>query len=437
MKTKEICVIGCGYIGLPTSAIFADCGCNVLAVDVNERIVESLNQGKALFEEPGLAEIVERTVKKGNLRAALKPQAADVFIIAVPTPFQDDAYKSCDLTNVLAAIKSIIPVLGKENVVIIESTIAPRSIEDHVVPMLEEAGFMVGKDVYVAHCPERVLPTNILYELINNDRIIGGFTPACAEEAADIYKLVVKGNILLTEAKTAEMAKCMENIYRDTNIALANEAVIICDDLGINSLDVISLTNRHPRVHILNPGPGVGGHCLAIDPYFVSSKAPDKANLIRLARAINESMPAFVLSKAKKLITGQGLSISHSKVAALGIAYKGNVNDCRESPALDIVSALQKAGCSVEVFDPHVAEYSKTIEEVMQDADLALVLTDHDEFKGEALRPYVDLMHTPLIFDTRNVVAPLEGATVINFGNLFDATRLIDSKNEAILCNKL
>jgi UDP-N-acetyl-D-mannosaminuronic acid dehydrogenase len=364
--------------------------------------------------------MVDKAVGKGNLQAALKPQAADVFVIAVPTPFKDDVYKSCDLTNVLSAIESIIPHLQKGNVIIIESTIAPRSIEDFIAPVLQDAGFVIGEDIYLAHCPERVLPTNILHELINNSRIIGGFTPICAKKAADVYRLVVKGEILLTEAKTAEMSKCMENAYRDINIALANELAIVCDELSINCLDVISLTNKHPRVNILTPGPGVGGHCLAIDPYFISSKAPDKANIIRLARATNESMPAFVLSKTKKLLLDQGLSISHSKVAVLGVAYKGNVDDCRESPALDIISAMQKAGSTVDVSDPCVAKYNKTIAEVMQDADIALVLTDHDEFKGKALQPYISLMQNPLIFDTRSIVSPLEGARVVNFGNLFE-----------------
>jgi UDP-N-acetyl-D-mannosaminuronic acid dehydrogenase len=420
MRKKNICVVGCGYIGLPTAAVFADSGCNVLAVDINERIVDGINQGRPFFEEPGLTDMIEKAVKEGNLKAATKPQPADVFIIAVPTPFKDDAYKSCDLTNVLQAIDSVVPYAKRGDIVVVESTIAPRSIEDFIAPVFAAAGFTLGEDLYLAHCPERVLPTNIIYELVNNNRIIGGYTPACAEKAADIYRVIVRGDILLTEAKTAEMSKCMENAYRDINIALANELAIICDELSINCLDVIGLTNRHPRVNILAPGPGVGGHCLAIDPYFISSKTPDKANIIRLARATNESMPAFVLAKTKKLLLDQGLSVSHSKVAILGAAYKGNVSDCRESPALDIISSIQKAGSIVDVFDPYVVEYDKSLEEVMQDADIALVLTDHDEFKEDALRKYIGIMRTPLIFDTRNIVFPLEGARVVNFGNLFE-----------------
>jgi UDP-N-acetyl-D-mannosaminuronic acid dehydrogenase len=420
MGKWKICVVGCGYIGLPTAAIFANSGCSILAVDINKRIVDAINCGEAFFDEPGLTDLLKSGVESGDLRAAMEPQPADAFIIAVPTPFQNDIYKSCDLSNVLSAVKAVIPHLRKGNVVIIESTIAPRSIEDFIVPVLQEAGFAIGEDLYLAHCPERVLPTNIIYELVNNNRIVGGFTPACAEKAADIYRMVVKGEILLTEAKTAEMSKCMENAYRDINIALANELAIICDELNINCLDVINLTNRHPRVSILTPGPGVGGHCLAIDPYFISSKAPEKANIIRLARATNESMPAFVVAKTKKLLSDQGLSASHAKIAALGIAYKGNVDDCRESPALDIISSMQKAGSTIDVFDPCVAEYNKTITEVMQDAEIALVLTDHDEFKGDALQEYVGLMHHPLIFDTRSIVSPLAGAKVVNFGNLFD-----------------
>ncbi|MDR2492636.1 MAG: nucleotide sugar dehydrogenase [Coriobacteriales bacterium] len=419
MENTRVCVIGCGYIGLPTAAVFADKGCDVLAVDINERIVDSINRGEAFFNEPGLSELIEQAVKCGRLKASTAPEPADVFIIAVPTPFKDDALKSCDLSSVLKAIESVLPCLRPGNAVIIESTMAPRSTEDYVVPLIAEAGFVIGSDVFLAHCPERVLPTNIISELVNNDRIIGGYTPACADKAAAFYRIVSKGAIFTTEAKTAEMAKCIENVFRDLNIALANELVIICDELSINCLDVISLANRHPRVNIHAPGPGVGGHCLAIDPYFVSSKAPDKANIIRLARATNESMPGFVTAKAKKLLLEQGLSISHAKVAVLGVAYKGNVDDCRESPALDVISSLQKSGSVVAVFDPRVSEYAVPLESVMQDACIAIVLTDHDEFKEDALQPYVGMMQHPLVFDTRNVVGQLDGAQVVNFGNLF------------------
>jgi UDP-N-acetyl-D-mannosaminuronic acid dehydrogenase len=419
MAIKKACVVGCGYIGLPTATVFADAGLDVLAVDINEKIVNGINEGHPFFDEPGLTEMLQKAVRNGKLRAATAPDKADVFIIAVPTPFQDDEIKSCDLTSVLLATESVIPFIKKGNVLIVESTIAPRSIEDYVVPLLESKGLKPGRDVFVAHCPERVLPGNILHEIVNNNRIVGGFTPACAEAAAEVYRLIVKGEISITEAKTAEMSKCMENVFRDVNIALANELAVICNELEINCLDVIELANKHPRVNILAPGPGVGGHCLAIDPYFVSAKTPDKANIIRLGRAINESMPAFVVARAKKLLLDQGVSISHSKIAVLGVAYKSNVNDCRESPALDVISELQKAGAEVAIHDPHVEQYNQPIGEVLEDACIALVLTGHNEYRGKALASHVSAMRIPLIFDARNVVAPMKGTRVVNYGNLF------------------
>ena len=338
----KICIIGQGYIGLPTAALFADNGCEVVGVDINEDIIRTLNEGKIHIEEPGIQQIINKAAKSGSYHASLKPEEADVFIITVPTPFIADDL-SCDLSYVVNGCRSIVPFLKKGNVVIIESTIAPMSTDNQIKPIFEEAGFKIGTDLYLAHCPERVLPGKIIEELIHNDRIIGGITPECSDKAAEVYATFVKGKLMKTEAKTAEMSKCMENTFRDVNIALANELAKICAEIGVNALDVIEMANKHPRVNIHTPGPGVGGHCLAIDPYFIYSEAPDTARIIKLARDTNNSMPKFVAEKTREIIKNH-TSMYKPKIAVLGVAYKGNTGDARESPAFEIIQRLQRAG---------------------------------------------------------------------------------------------
>ena len=286
-------------------------------MDVNPKIIDTINAGHIHIEEPGLANIIKEVVEKGKLRASLNPEEADAFIIAVPTPNKNDEYLSCDLKYVLSATESIVPYLRKGNVVIIESTIEPRTTEDYVKPIIEEAGFIVGQDIFLAHCPERVLPGQILYELVNNNRIVGGITPECTEKAAEIYSVFVKGEIIKTEAKTAEMSKLVENTFRDVNIALANELTKICNSLDINVLDVIKMANKHPRVNIHSPGPGVGGHCLSVDPYFIYAKAPELAKIIKLSRDTNNSMPSFVVEQVEKIVNNK-----NAKIAAFGVSIK-------------------------------------------------------------------------------------------------------------------
>jgi len=414
----KICVLGLGYIGLPTAAMFSNHGCEVVGVDINPEIVDILNRGEIHIEEPGLAEIIKTVVFNKSFRASNKPEPADVFIIAVPTPNNSDDYMSCDLRYVLNACKSIVPYLKKGNIVIVESTIAPRSMDDYIKPLFEGHGFEAGKDIYLAHCPERVLPGQILKELVYNNRIIGGITTKCAEAAADVYRLFVKGEIIKTEARTAEMTKCMENTFRDVNIALANELTKICYDLNINVLDVIQLANKHPRVNIHNPGPGVGGHCLAVDPYFIYAKSPEYAKMIKLARDTNNSMPKFVVDITKKILA----DISDPLVAVLGVTYKGNVDDTRESPALEIIDILTKEGFRLTIHDPHVKnEKFVSLKEAVQNADIVLVLTDHNEFKNLNHREIARLMRTPMLFDTKNIIEPQPGSglEIINFGNVF------------------
>ncbi|WP_238898800.1 nucleotide sugar dehydrogenase [Clostridium sp. YIM B02500] len=414
----KICVIGLGYIGLPTSAMFASSGCEVVGVDVTSSVIETLNKGNIHIEEPGLEEVVKRNVENGTFHASLMPEEADVFIICVPTPNNDDENLSCDLTYVLKATESIIPYVKDGNVVIIESTIAPRSTEDFVKPIFEKAGFKVGQNIYLAHCPERVLPGKILFELRNNNRIVGGITPECTERAAKVYEIFVEGEIIKTEAKTAELSKCMENTFRDVNIALANELTKICYKLDINVLDVINMANKHPRVNLHFPGPGVGGHCLAIDPYFVAAKAPNEAKIIRLSRDTNCGMPEFVAEKVEMLVN----DIVDPKIAIFGMTYKGNVDDIRESPAIEIVRMLKEKRYNVVINDPHVknSEYVN-MREAVSGADIIVVLADHDEYKAFNHREVAQEMRTPQLLDTKGIIGKQEksGLEIINFGNLY------------------
>lgn len=406
----KICIIGQGYIGLPTAALFARNHCEVVGVDVNEKIIENLNNGIVHIEEPGISDIIRQSLKNNVYKASLKPEKADAFIITVPTPYIAENY-SCDLSYVINACESIIPYLEKENTVIIESTIAPMSTDEVIKPIFEKAGFTIGKDLFIAHCPERVLPGKIIEELIHNDRIIGGITPECSVKASEVYGQFVEGELLLTEAKTAELSKCMENTFRDVNIALANELAKICAEIGVNSLDVIKLSNKHPRVNLHSPGPGVGGHCLAIDPYFIYAKAPDTAKIIKLARDTNNSMPEFVCKNVEKII-------EKGKIAVLGVSYKGNTGDDRESPAYEIISKLEN-NYTIAIHDPHIdnpdfVEFKSAVE----DADLILILCDHDEFKN---MDYTQINRNTIIFDTKNIIdnAP-EEFKIYNYGNLYE-----------------
>jgi len=393
----KICVLGLGYIGLPTAAMLATHGFTVIGVDVNQVVVGVINNGDIHIEEPGLRTLVQAAVKSGNLKAMAKPSEADAFIIAVPTPLRN---KKADLTAVEFAAESIVPVLKKENLVILESTVPPTTTEELVAPILERSGLKAGKDFYLAHCPERVLPGNILREIIENDRIIGGMTPESAQKARELYSSFVSGRIFLTDATTAELVKVMENTYRDVNIALANELAHVCEGLKVDVWKVIELANKHPRVNLLRPGPGVGGHCLSVDPWFVVQKVPQIAKLIRLSREINDSQPQFVVSVIEEMIKG----ISNPKVTVLGVAYKGNVDDTRESPAIAIIRSLEAAGCQVVIMDPHVKDFEYPIvgtKEAFTSSDCAVLVTDHDEFKTLSPEEVGPLMRTKQILDTR------------------------------------
>ncbi len=418
----KLCTIGLGYIGLPTSIMFAKYGVDVVGVDIKQSVIDSLNSGKIHIEEPGLQEALEEVIASKKFKASMEPEKADAFIISVPTPNNNDEYKSCDLTYVIDGVMRVLPLVEKGNVIIVESTIGPRSMDDYVKPLVEKAGFVVGQDIYLVHCPERVLPGQILHELVYNNRIVGGITPACTEAGARVYGTFVKGEIIKTNAKTAEMSKLMENTFRDVNIALANELAKVCNELEINALEVIEMANKHPRVNLHTPGPGVGGHCLAVDPYFIVAKAPETAKLINLSREINVSMPGYVVQKVNELMENRGGKV----VTVFGLTYKGNVDDIRESPAMDIYNLLRAEGkFEVRAYDPHVNQswVEQDLAAAVADSNLVLVLADHNEFKQFTAGDLAG-MKEKLIFDTKNIVDSVEaGIEYYNYGNLFEALK--------------
>lgn len=398
---NRVCVLGLGYIGLPTASILATHGFTVIGVDVNERVIARLKEGEPHIQEPGLRTIVEAAVKSGNLILRTKPEEADAFIIAVPTPVTPE--KKADLSFVKAAAESIVPVLRPGNLVVLESTCPPGTAENFLVPILARSGMRIGQEVFVAYCPERVLPGKILKEIVENDRVIGGINPESAAKAKELYGAFVEGKLFLTDATTAEMVKLIENTYRDVNIALANELAIVCEELGINAWEVIELANRHPRVNLHHPGPGVGGHCLPVDPWFVVEKFPTQARLIRLSRKINDRQPHRVF----ELVTEMTRNIPGPKVAILGVTYKGNVDDVRESPATVLIGLLKERGYSVAAHDPYVEEFEYelvTIEEAFRGADCAVVMADHDQYRYLDPNSLGRLMRNRQVLDTRRVL---------------------------------
>jgi len=394
MLFKTVSVVGLGYIGLPTAAVIASRGINVIGVDVSQHAVDTINAGNVHIVEPDLDMVVRSAVKAGNLKAVTKPEKAEAFMVAVPTPFKED-YQA-DLSYIEAAAKAIAPVLEKGNLVILEST-SPVGATEELANWLAEARpdltfpQTAGNeaDINIAHCPERVLPGHVLRELVENDRVIGGMSEECSKKAVALYKTFVVGECLLTNARTAEMAKLTENSFRDVNIAFANELSMICDKLDINVWELIKLANRHPRVNILNPGPGVGGHCIAVDPWFIVSSAPETAKLIRQAREVNDAKPHYVL----KQITDAADQFKKPVIACLGIAFKADIDDLRESPALDITKMLaQNNEAEVLVVEPNINELPEalaalgvklvSIEEALERSNTLAVLVDHKEFKA-------------------------------------------------------
>ncbi len=395
---EKICIIGLGYIGLPTASMLATHGFEVIGVDINSEIVKIINNGGIHIEEPGLHTLVQAAIKSGKLKAATEARPADIFIIAVPTPFTKE--KTADLSYIKSATKSIASLICKDNLVILESTSPPGTCKDVLEPIFTSFDLISGKDYYLAHCPERVLPGHTLKELIQNDRIIGGIDKKSAEKAAKFYKVFIEGNIYITDSTTAEMVKLMENTYRDVNIALANELAKICEKLRINAWEVIKLANLHPRVNLHTPGPGVGGHCIAVDPWFIIEKYPADTEIITLSRKVNDSMPEYTVEYIRKIVK----EIDNAKVAILGATYKGNIDDTRESPALKIIAGLEEIGIKYSIYDPHVREFKyklSSLEETFEGADCAVVLANHNEFRFLHPAKIGKLMRNKVLFDTR------------------------------------
>ena len=391
MNYNKICVIGLGYIGLPTASTFAMHGVETLGVDITPAIIETLNRGDIHIHEPGLREAFTKALQSEKFRASLKPEEADAFIIAVPTPFKgtetgsfnDITYKLADMSAVIAAAESVVPYLRKGNVVILESTSPPRTTIDLVAPILERSNLKAGIDFHLCYSPERVLPGQILRELIENSRVIGGVTPESAKAGADLYSIFVKGQIIQTDATTAEMVKLMENTYRDVNIAVANEFSRLADKFGVDVWEAIPIANLHPRVKILSPGPGVGGHCISVDPWFFVEAAPELTPLIYHSRQVNDAQPHFVVDVVKRSLG----SLQGKKIAALGLAYKPDVDDLRESPAAEVVHILQKEGAQVLACEPFKPDaklpgitIAPTLDDAIRDADAILLLVRHTEF---------------------------------------------------------
>ena len=396
VSIAKISVSGLGYIGLPTATMFANAGAQVIGLDVNQYAIDTINEGKIHIVEPGLEEIVKKVVASGHLRASLQAEKADAFLIAVPTPFKGEDYTP-DLSFIEAAVNTIAPVLEPGNIIILEST-SPVGATEQMVEWLSalrpdikfpkhETDTRV--DVHIAYCPERVLPGHVIRELVENNRTIGGMTPACTQKAKDVYRIFVKGELLETNARTAEMTKLTENAFRDVNIAFANELSLICDRLDIDVWELIKLANHHPRVNILRPGAGVGGHCIAVDPWFIVNKTPDLAKMVRSAREVNDYKPKWVIQQIENEIEKLGQLDRIPKVALLGLAFKPDIDDLRESPAVEIAKEFGLKN-DVELFlvEPNIHKLPTEItngrlvdlDEALEQADVCAVLVKHTEF---------------------------------------------------------
>lgn len=412
MEFETVSVVGLGYIGLPTAAAFAARRKHVIGVDVNQHAVDTINKGAIHIVEPELDMLVHAAVTQGYLRATTVPEPADAFLIAVPTPFADGFRP--DLSYIEAASRAVAPVLKKGDLVVLESTSPVGATEQMAAWMAElrpdltfpqQAG--ENSDIRIAHCPERVLPGHVIRELVENDRVIGGMTPRCGELARELYQSFVRGECILTDARTAEMCKLTENSFRDVNIAFANELSVICDELDINVWQLIRLANRHPRVSILQPGPGVGGHCIAVDPWFIVDSAPEHARLIRTARTVNDDKPHYVIDRVERAAR----RFKDPVIACLGLAFKANIDDLRESPALGITHALaERFAGQVVAVEPNIRKLPETLEgkvklrelnEALAEADVVVILVDHAQFKRvDPVR-----LQAKVVIDTRGLLS--------------------------------
>lgn len=419
-KEAKIAVLGLGHVGLPTAAIFASAGFQVVGADVNPEVVETVSQGKSHIKEAGLSELVEEGIKRGKLEATTNVlrvlRGADLIFICVETPLTGD--KRPNLDYIEKACKDTAKGLTKGRLVIIESTVPPRTTKDFIAPMLEKgSGLRCGEEFWLVHCPERILPGNALQELVENPRMVGGYNRESAEVAAELFRMVMKGEVLVTDSTSAEVAKLAENTFRDVNIAFANELALICEQMGVDVMEVVRLANTHPRVSIHKPGCGVGGPCLPKDPHLLLHSVKEKvfkSRIIEPSRELNDSMPKHTVELVIKALKKAGKDIKNSKVAVLGVAYKGEVDDTRNSPAERIVRALISLGSRVAVYDPYSAETfgaerAKAVNEAVREADCLVIATNHKMFEELELEKIRALMNeNPAIIDGSRVVHPIE-----------------------------
>lgn len=394
-------VIGLGYIGLPTALMFAKNGVKIVGTDLNRNLVEGLLKGELSFEEEGLNELLKNAIKN-DIQFTTEYQKTNIYIIAVPTPYIDET-KKLDPKYVIAAVNSVMDVCEKESILIIESTISPGSIDKHVRPEVEKRGFEIGKDIHLVHAPERIIPGNMIYELEYNSRTIGADDLDIGEKIKILYSKFCRADILVTDIRTAEMTKVVENTYRDVNIAFANELAKICRRDNMDVYEIIRIANNHPRVNILQPGPGVGGHCISVDPWFLVGDYPDLTNLILTARKINDSMPTHVLSRIRDIMTAYGIN-DISKIGLYGLAYKENVDDIRESPTLQLIKKMDNhIAFGVKVYDPFIKKnivknQFMDFQNFLNEIEILVIMTAHDHIKSN-----LDLIKNKLILDTKNI----------------------------------
>ena len=395
-------VIGLGYIGLPTALMFAANGVEVVGTDLNTRLVETLNEGKLTFEEEGLEEVFDNALGKG-IEFKTEYEKTNKYIITVPTPYMAVS-KQIDAKYVIAATKQVLEVCEPNTILVIESTISPGTIDKFVRPIIEEKGFKIGEDIHLVHAPERIIPGKMVYELEHNSRTIGADSREVGEEVKSWYESFCKNEIVVTDIKTAEMSKVVENTFRDINIAFANELAKMCDREGMDVYELIRIANKHPRVNILTPGPGVGGHCISVDPWFLVGDYPDIVNVVLGAREVNDAMPQYVFDKIHKIMKENNIK-DYSKVGLYGLTYKENVDDMRESPTLQLLDIFKKYNIdSVKIYDPFINEknfegQAMDLDNFLDDTELVVVLVSHDEIKNNQ-----DLLSEKVVYDTRNII---------------------------------
>jgi UDP-N-acetyl-D-mannosaminuronic acid dehydrogenase len=394
-------VIGLGYIGLPTALMFSKSGVEVVGTDLNEKLVDSLSKGKLTFEEEGLEELFDAAIKSG-IKFTAEYQKTDTYIIAVPTPYINSS-KKLDPKYVIAAVNKVLDVCEKGAVIIVESTISPGSIDKYIRPEIEKREVIIGKDVHLVHAPERIIPGNMIYELEYNSRTVGADEPSIGERVKELYSSFCKSEIVVTDIRSAEMSKVVENTYRDVNIAFANELAKICRADDMDVYEIIRIANKHPRVNILQPGPGVGGHCISVDPWFLVGDYPDLTNLILTARKINDSMPTHVLGRIRDIMREHNIT-DISKIGIYGLAYKENVDDTRESPTLQLLERMDEhLAFGVKVYDPFIKERMvdhqfMNFEDFLNEIEILVIITAHDHIKNN-----LDLVKDKLILDAKNI----------------------------------